>query len=615
MIHSSPCASAPRHSTRIALPVALALLCSATFAGKLIAADELTVNFDSNSRFPVFEAGHNVEVGFLLKRDDASKPDRILCEAVDYLGKSVCNSALQVPKGETKFYKVVPLKNLPAGYFEIHAKLESSGLELPRQGSMPPGIASFGIVSSLKALTPAQPDQARFGIQGTNFIKSGVFMQGDSYAPLYQTLGIRWVNMGRDWKDSEPDHAGEFLDTLKKNAETAAKNPASPNYMADNQLVPLVHMAGLPWWAIDFPADVEVDKTHFQLAMGYPPKDYQQYTDYLAELSKDYSATRKQKFPDLKSGYYQVGWEPDWHWKGTDEQFVKLYAAAYKGLHAGDPEAVVLGPGYGVMGTGVKLLERLLPLGLAQNLDGLAIHGYYLPFGNPNAAEANGKLISPEAGGAIENMRKLRGLMAQYFKPNARLIQTEWGLPYETQYIKLTPELLRLQASYVIRGQLIFLGEGCDMTYFFYTADYGRLDKGGEDGYGLCFNLTMPNPSYGATNVAPKPVFMAACTLTRVLEGTKTIGAVNTGDASVCAYLFRRNQENVLAIWTREGAPKKVKVALAGKKATSIDFMGNLKSLKKKSGVLEASVSEYPIYILGVSNTPFPIIKQSTEKK
>lgn len=576
------------------------------------AADTLSLTFNSASRFPVFESGQEVQMDFFVRRDNPAKPDKIIWKVQDYLGNEVKAGQVVLSGGEPKLATAVTLSQLPSGYLEVHARLQNSGVELSRQGSRPAGMATFGILSPLAPLTPANLDDSRFGVQGTNFIKSGVFMQGDPYAPLYQALGVKWVNLSRDWAQSEPDRPGQYAEALK---QKAAQNNSGEDYMNTDQLAPLVCASFLPWWSIDFPAELKVDKSDGFLKQAYPPKDLGLYAEYMKLLSADFAAMRKQSYPKLKSSYYQVGWEPDWHWKGTPEQFVNLYTAAYKGLHAGDPDAVVLGPGYGVMSKGVQLLEQLLPMGLGKSLDGIAIHGYYLPFGDPRAKEITGKYVSPEKGGLIESMRKLRGLMKQYLKPGAKLFQTEWGLDYRSRYLDLDPNLLRLQAAYIIRGHLIFLGEGCDVTYFFYTADYGNLEHPGEDGYGLCFNLTMPTPSFGATTVSPKPVFMAATALTRVLEGTKTIGAVDTGDDSICAYLFRRNEENVLVIWTRDGSTKKVKISVISEKITYIDFMGNTSAKNKKDGGIEITVNEYPAYYMGVAANPFLSTNASNNKK
>jgi hypothetical protein len=188
--------------------------------------------------------------------------------------------------------------------------------------------------------------------------------------------------------------------------------------------------------------------------------------------------------------------------------------------------------------------------------------------------------------------------MARYFKPGAKLFQTEWGLDYRGRYLDLQPEVLRRQAAYVVRGHILFLGEGCDITYFFYTADYGRLDRQGEDGYGLCFNLSMPKPSFGATRISPKPVFMGACTLTRVLEGTKTLGPVELG-ADISAYAFDRAGRNVLAYWSKDNADREIRVPVSPG-AVALDFMGNPRPLEARDGTVTVQSTMFPAYILGV---------------
>lgn len=581
----------------------------------LAQADTLSVSFDQSPRFPVYDYGSEVAFSFFVRRDNPAKPDKIVWKIVDMIGKEIESGSIKVPEGDAKVSVGASVKNLSAGYMELRASLQGAGVELPRLGSRPAGMATFGILSPVKAVTPKRLDEARFGVQGTNFIKSGVFMNGDPYDPLYRTLGIHWVNLSREWAQAEPDRPGQYLESLKKRAEEATKNTPSSDPMATNGLVPLVCASFIPWWSVDFPVDYKVDKGDIYLKQAFPPKDLALYTNYMRDMAADFAAMRKQNYATLRDGYYQIGWEPDWHWKGTNEQFVAQYAAAYRGIHEGDPNAVVLGPGYGVLAKGVEKLEQLLPLGLGKSLDGIAIHAYYLPFGNPKATEITGKLISPEKGGNIENLRKLRALMKQYMKPGAKLFQTEWGLDYRTSYKNLDISLLKIHAAYIIRGHILLLGEGCEVTYLFYTADYGNLDKPGEDGYGLCFNLTMPNPSFGATTVSPKPVFMAACTMTRLLEGTKTIGPANAGNDQLCAYVFRRENENVLALWAKEGAVPKVKIATAGEKITLVDFMGNVSVHTAKGGVIEIGASEYPVYLLGVAENPFASLNSTPDKK
>jgi hypothetical protein len=553
-------------------------------------ADNLQVEFPKSPRFPVFRAGEPVEMAVWAEREDATTAQEVTWTVTDYLGRPVREGKFSLKPEEKERRETVVFEGLPAGYMEVQARMGST--TLPRRGSRPEGMATFGVTSDLKALPLTHPDESRFGIQGTNFIQSGIFLQGNPYNPVYTTLGVHWVNVGRNWAEAEPERPGQFLESLRN------RRPSEADYIPQEKLAPLNCVAYLPWWALKVPEGVALNQKDSHLRQSYPPSDEKLYAAYLKQLSAHLARERAETYPAMRAVYYKVGWEPDWHWKGTDEEFVALYRTVYDAIHAGDPDAVVLGPGYGVTATGVKLLERLLPMGLDQALDGIAIHGYYVPFGNPKATSIEGKYVSPEEGKMVETLRALKALMARYFKPGAKLFQTEWGLDYRGRYLDLQPEVLRRQAAYVVRGHILFLGEGCDITYFFYTADYGRLDRQGEDGYGLCFNLSMPKPSFGATRISPKPVFMGACTLTRVLEGTKTLGPVELG-ADISAYAFDRAGRNVLAYWSKDNADREIRVPVSPG-AVALDFMGNPRPLEARDGTVTVQSTMFPAYILGV---------------
>lgn len=571
------------------------ILASLCFGLGASLADEITVTFPASPRFPVFPSGEAVDMTIWAHRDNAGATDVVTWEIKDFQGRPVTEGVVPVPAGKEQVFTTITLKDLPAGYLSVSAVISGSRTTLPRLGSRPDGMATFGVLSPVSALPLEKPADSRFGIQGTNFIKSGIFMQGDPYDPLYPTLGVHWVNVQRSWADAEPDHAGQYQ----------PKEPVftgEPGYMANSNLEPLFCVFNLPWWAIDFPADFHVDRSKGAQRQSFPPMDYSLYADYLKKMAAQQVAARKAQTagePASFANHYQIGWEPDWHWKGSDEQFVKLYRAVSDAIHAADPDAVVMGPGDGVLKQAIARLERTLPLGLAKGLDGLAIHGYYTPFGNPLAVEPGDKLISPEDGGVIESLRTVRRLMRQYFKPDAKLFQTEWGLDYRSAYLDLTPELLEMHAAYITRGHLLFLGEGCDMTYFFYTADYGDLKHRGEDGYGMCFNLTMPDPKFGAVSISPKPVFMSAATLTRVLEGTKTLGPLDLGNTAVCAYAFQRGDDVALTVWSRDNESREVTIPVTGDTVTLVGFMGNTSELNVRDGTVTLMADRYPQYLIG----------------
>ncbi|MBN8219075.1 MAG: hypothetical protein J0L75_20720 [Spirochaetes bacterium] len=553
--------------------------------------DRIVVSPLVHPRHGIYPHGAAPEWMFEVRRVKP-EPDSLDWRALDYRGAPVASGSAPVPALTNALIRV-GLPVLPAGYFAIHAKCRASGLAISRAGSRPQGFATVGVLPERRAILPTSLDGSRFGIQGTTFVATGLWTNGDPFQPVYGLLGARWVNLMRCWSRLEPDRPGTFS---PKGSFAAVGSGGEEDFMAAGGLVPLVCVNGLPQWAIDWPAGVARPKGKLN-DQAYPPSDWEAYGAFLEKVARETAARRRDQFPGMKRNYYQIQWEPDWHYKGSDGDWVRLYRTAHGALHRGDPDAVVLGPGSGVLAKTVEILARLLPMGLADFIDGVATHAYYLPFGNPNATSAEGKLISPEEGGLIAQMRALKALMARHLKPGAPLLQTEWGLDYRGRYLDLDPALLPIQAALFIRGHLALLGEGADATFFFYASDYGNLETRGEDGYGMLFNLTLPKPSFGATHVSPKPVFMAAAAMTRLLEGTGTIGPLAT-PPGIHAYLFSRQDAYLLAAWSTkpDGAPLALKIADAG--GIRIDFMGNESAAPAEKGLVRMELSEFPSYLL-----------------
>ena len=540
----------------------------------------LSAEFATNPRHAVFAPRDPVCVR-LTVTGPRERAGALTWEVCDFEGRAVEHGTLSVPGGDDPWVGEIKPGDHGPGYFEIHASLATSGVTIPRAGSRPAGYVSYGVLPAVAPLKLAHLDDGRFGVQGTNFIRTGEWMKGDPFGPLYGLLGADWVNIPRKWFECEPDRPGQWA------SYTRPEQFTDKTWEAANNLALLTCTEGLPAWAAAVPPDVAAAaKTTPPHVQAYPPKDFGQYADFMARVGAEQHALRRAQFPRLEHGYYQVHWEPDWHWKGSDEDFIRMYASAYEGLHRGDPQAVVLGAGYGVLATGVAKLEKLLPLGLGKYLDGIATHAYCVR--DPKVG-----VPGPDEASMIASFRRLRELMRTYLRPGARLFQTEWGVFYEgVPYAKLTPEMLRQQAASVVRGHVVCLGEGADVTFLFYTADYE-----GEDGFGLCFNLTMPNPSFGATHVSPKPVFMAAAAMTRLLDGTKTSGPLDLGPG-ILAYGFRRGSQNLVAAWTSEGNPRQVTLKAAAKSAAIFDMMGRETRVSTPGGKLTLRIDGAPHYVL-----------------
>ncbi|CAN7236556.1 hypothetical protein LJR230_000822 [Trinickia sp. LjRoot230] len=495
-----------------------------------------------------------------------------------------------------------------AGYFAISATLERVGDALPARGTRPAGIVTFGVLPDVSRVLPAvafaRQDQHRFGGQGTNYLQPGQSCcDGDGYRPLYPELGLTWANDNRNWYMQEPQHA----DTFKPGTDTLAP------YFRKGDIMRLIQLDGIPGWA-----SPTGERTH-----SYAPVSEAAYRSYMRRVGADSAAIRARYFPRQANNYYQVTWEPDHDsglpWRDTDAHFVALYRATYEAIHSTDPHAVIMGTANASVRENARWLKRLAPLGLGKYLDGVSIHGYYDIGCSPSHPPER---LSTSANAAIAanalpaSMRELRGAMGQYLKPGAKLFATETGVSYDigTSYSANYPthNVLFAHGAVVARTHLILLGEGADISYVFYSTDTPDAPPG----YGLFFDLTHAQGSYGSNNISPKPAAMVMAAMTRIIDGTITLGYLNDVPSGVYGYAFQRldGGKIVTALWTHDNAAwsastgfsatHSVPYALQVDDASSsgqvavLDAMGNATSMPYSNGRIKLALTESPIYVV-----------------
>ena len=498
-----------------------------------------------------------------------------------------------------------------AGYFALIASLVHGGQRLPRRGTRPAGIATFGVLPDVSSVLPpvsyAHEDQHRFGGQGANYLRTDqTCCDGDGYRPLYPLLGLSWANDTRNWYIEEPQRPGTF----KPGPSTLA------SYFKPGDIMRLIQLDGIPGWASPTGA-----ATH-----SYAPVSESAYRDYLGRVGEDAARIRAKYFPDQSNNYYQVTWEPDYDgglpWRDTDAHFVELYRTTYEAIHAADPHAVVMGPTNASVRENVRWLARLAPLGIGRYLDGLAIHGYYDAGTSPShpperlAADPDPAVAANALPAA---MRALRATMTRLLKPGAKLFVTETGISYDlgTKYGDdfPTPNVLFAQGAVLARTHLILLGEGADMTYVFYSSDIPESPPG----YGLFFDLEHANGAYGASRISPKPAAMVICAMTRLIDGTTTLGHLKDTPAGVYGYAFRRlnGGKIVTALWTHENArwnavsgfsdtyrvaySLRVDAVGTSGRVAVLDAMGNLAELPYRDGRVALALTESPIYVVSTN--------------
>lgn len=509
--------------------------------------------------------------------------EEILWQLVDDRQALLEQGQIPVTAGDGAFKATLTLHPQKTGYFVLHARLRQAGIGLPKRGTAPAGCVTFGILPDITALPLKHMDDSRFGVQGTTFIDSGKFMQGDPYNDYYKAMGVRWIHRNRRPQELEAK-PGSFQPRLTE--ESLANNWP---YDWDNRLAPLIDAHGVPQWLIDGPDALRQKKNYSNTFDGqkYLPRDMRAYGDILEKIAREAVNLHQHRFTYMRHNYYQIQWEPDWYWLGSDEQFVDLYRTAHQRIHAVDPEAKLLGCNFGVLQTGNDWLERFFQIGLGQYMDGIVTHAYYTYKAQPEVG------IRPQ-------FQRLVRMTRKYMGPDVPIYHSEWGDHYDGDFIvqSVTPGMLHDEMSLILRGHLILLGEGADATWFFYASDPGS--RGG----GMAFNMDTV-PRYGPTRISPKPLTMGVATMTRLLEGTKNLGTVDYLGDDVLGYAFDRDGKVLMALWSTDGKTREV--MLGTTQAVDVyDCFGNMHKALPDGGMVKVSVSDLPVYVLGLPTQMLP---------
>ena len=555
---------------------------SASAGGPLISADTTSSDgtrmFASGASFP------------LVFTTNASNADTLNWSINDTTGRVAASGSFAVPGGTAT--TTLTCNSTLAGYFAVAGSLKSGGGALPQAGTRPTGIATFGVIPNLSGIVPAvtytKQEQHRFGMQGEN-----------DRAAVLAGLGITQTIDDRQMSVMEPNGANTF-------------NPSANNldsFYTSGNVMRLIRLDGTPGWA---------SKSGGVEDFTTLPKDMSYLQNYMSRVGTESNAIRLKYFPTQSANYYQVTWEPNQFWTDTDANFVSLYQSVYQGIHSTDPGAVVMGPADAFPSLTNNGLQRIASLGYGKYIDGVATHGYYDAGTSPSHPPERLATdpVAANAANALNNsMRSLRTTMLNQYRSGMKLYQTEVGISYDlgSQYGPNYPtgNVLFAQGAVVARTHIILLGEGADVSYVFYGADYP-----GEVGYGTFFDLSNAQGSFGASNISPKPAAMVVSAMSRILDGTNTLGPVKNTPSGVYAYSFQQvnNGSVITALWTHNNdawsagagfsstysAAYSLAVDAPGTSGTVtvLDMMGNPMTLNYTDGTLKLNLTEAPIYVV-----------------
>jgi hypothetical protein len=536
----------------------------------------LGIALDGNDLTQTFTWGSKFTVKFNAVSTSA---DVLAWHIADYTGKVHASGSIAVSEGTTAAN--VTCSSTVSGYFAVYAKLNKSGATEPQQGSRPAGYAAFGVLPNVADYVPdfnSSLDTRRVGLVGAQDVEPGTGLE-----PVNENLGTSWIMTSRSMSLTEPQKAGQY------NPATYQIDPS----LKEGHLARVVYMNGLPLWASTAPSADAVG--------SYPPKSFSAFQSYSALVGEESARIHKEYIPNQHKNYYQVSWEPDpgpsTEWKGTDAQFVQLYKSVWEGVHSTDPDAATLGPATQSLGICASWLERLAPLGFAKYLDAVSCHGYYIV----GASSA----LPPEAGNLAGKVQALRETMASVMPAGTKLFVTETGIGYPmgSHYSATFPTaaVLTEHAEAVVRTHLFMLGEGVDTSFVFYSADFLT-----HCGFGVYFNLDVAT-SAASGNIQPKPTAMAVAAATRLVDGSRSLGALTNLPSGGYGYSFLLADSShiMTALWAHNSSfnaseSYELPVAAPGTSGTVLmfDTMGNPKTVDYSNGLLKVTISEMPVYVL-----------------
>ena len=556
----------------------------------------MKLTFNSHTNYAVFSPQEKVSLTLSVqgyRKDD----DELVWDVYDFDRKVLLSKKIAVPAGESIWKTLISLPDFGPGYFEFCAKLKKSKVTFSKkETSLPDGIRSYAVLPDITPLKLKYSDDSHFGAQGTAHVDP----TGDSFAPLYELVGVRWLHA----------HVKAPWITMPAWVEKREPNTYKPNldkkklahdyrFYRKNNLCGVFDLHSIPPWLMDCPEGVKppapekIVPTHN--CQTYPPKDWDYYGDLLGRIAQEKKAIRETSLTAQRRSYYKINWEIDWYWKGSDQELIKLYKTASNAIKQVDPDSYLLGINCGILKNSNDYLGRLFPMGLGKYIDGVITHSYFLAPTGENGS-------SPEEGGVVEDARKLVELTRKYLPVDAPIINAEGSSRIGGYNISVDHWVLKQQAAWFLRTHLICLGEGFSSTWFFLLADPSKY--GGN--YGIFYSRDLSH-AWGPEKVSPKPMFSAVATATRLLEGTKSLGALEFIDQNVLGYGFKRANDYIITLWSTDEKKRTVSVPVGNDEVIVYSPMGKAMKVRAKAGMVRVKVTGNPIYIMGVAKESLPL--------
>lgn len=359
-----------------------------------------------------------------------------------------------------------------------------------------------------------------------------------------------------------------------------------------------MHELGVTWDRSDFwwhkiePKQGTFDFTFPDTAISYYEKNNIQMFPilcYHSNWAKDGAAPATKEEQNLFANYVAkcisryknriTYWElwnepnilPFWKPNPNVADYTALLKKSYIAAKKANPKCKIVGTC--MAGYDQEFLERLYQLGGKDYFDVLSYHYY--------------RTMPPEYE-VPKELDDLHNLMARYGDGNKRIWVTEMGVSNHPKF-GVDDDL---HAAYLVRNHLLCFASGyVDRVFQFDMINWTDDTSAPWDGMlGLM-----------KTNGERKPSFTAYQNMVKILDGARFIGKVPINNHNIYAYLFQRNNQNILVFWTIKGKEKFI-ISNLPSQITLIDLYGEqaIKPIIRSKAELTATA--LPTYLVNVPN-------------
>ena len=271
-----------------------------------------------------------------------------------------------------------------------------------------------------------------------------------------------------------------------------------------------------------------------------------------------------------------------WKPQANVQDYAALALAAAQAIHAAVPGEAVIGPA--TSGVDFQFLESCFKAGLLDWWDAVSVHPY--------------RQSGPES--AAADYQKLRELIARY-APKGKsipIISGEWG--YSSMWQNYDDAS---QGRMLARQWLVNLANGMPLSIWYDWHEDGTDPKEPEHHFGTVANEyhAGESPVY-----QPKPAYLAAKTLTSVLQGFHFAKRLALGKPDDYALLFRRGYEVRLAVWTTASTPQPVRIPSSPGEFEVVTLTGEHGATVRADATgLGVTLAQAPQYLIARTANPF----------